>query len=252
MKNHRLLLLIPFLVLASCNNTNKEISKEEADVIIDKIVEKFPERGPAIFTLTNKGEIGKDEGKYSVDLSYYLEINGYDYYAKIKGHDGDKKFDAEFYYDGDDDHTGNKFVRYFDEKQNGYVKAASTVETNKDHADAFTDLGVYRPLNLFLYYSELYFSHTTLEEGDTLKYYSSKEGQLTFQYDTNYVKEVEEEVTATGRYTYKFENYQFISVDGKTSSNYGNKWETHGEVDRNSKVKITLPSDWQTYLKYEA
>lgn len=250
MKNHRLLLLIPVFALTACQSQS-EVTAEKAKEIIQDIQDN-KNIGPFIFALSNKGSIGKGEEKISVDLIYKLRSTSEGYYTYIKGNSGDTKFDAEFYCVSGTRHGDVKCVRYFDEAKNDYAVSVATSKYNDDYEEAFKELGVYRTSSLYEYYSQATPFFSELEEGDTLKCYSSKDGQLTFETRAN-LKTVDpnaEEKVKSGKETYKYENYRFISVNGSTTSTYGNKWATQGTAKYDSNIKVELPSDWESYLTF--
>ena len=106
----------------------------------------------------------------------------------------------------------------------------------------------------------IYFIRFTFREGSKIReqrknftFYSSKDGQLTIQYTANIKNpDSNKEITASGKETYEYENYRFMSVSGTTTSSFGNSWTSIGSMDYKSEVKVELPSDWKSYLKLEA
>lgn len=252
MKNHRFLLLIPFLALTGCQ-TQKEITYEEAKDIIQKI-QKNTEYGSFEFNLSNKGEMGRGEEKSSVDLVYKLKATPSGYYSYIKGVSGSEKYNSEMYFVNDSKYGQVKYIRYFDEKQNEYVKAVSTSQLNDDFEEAFSNYGVYRPRSLFDYYAQVGGITEQVDEEDTRKIYSSKEGQLTISITTdlkNYEDKTEEWVKG-GKTVYKYEDFLFKSINASTNSTYDNTWVTKGSATYNVKDDIKLPSDWENYITLEA
>ena len=95
MKNKRLLLLIPFFVVAACNSTN-EIDGNKAKEIVDAIRNKeIPNN--LTFNLINKGQSGQGEARFEVDLSYKYQVAKNGYYTLLKGTLADQKHDVEMY-----------------------------------------------------------------------------------------------------------------------------------------------------------
>ena len=95
MKNKRLLLLVPFFVLTACNSTN-EIDGNKAKEIVDAIRNKETPNN-LTFDLINKGQSGKGEARFEVDLTYKYQIAKNGYYTMLKGSQAGKKYDAEMY-----------------------------------------------------------------------------------------------------------------------------------------------------------
>ena len=252
MKNYRLLLLIPFMALGACSS-QKEISLEKAKEIAAKI-SAYESTDSFIFTLSNQGEVGKGDSKYSVDLSYRYVYTSKGYYTYIKGNNADQQFDAELYCVSNTRHGDVKFVRYYNVEKKEYVKAVSTSKYNSDYETAFTDYGVYRSVSAYNYYRQVRVLDVEISKGDIDKYYSSKDGELTIKYKTNidYMTEDDVEWTTGGTETYIYKDYRFVSADGDTSSNYGNKWITKGSSEYKEDLKVDLPEDWENYLKLEA
>jgi len=252
MKNYRLLLLIPFMALAACSS-EKEINLDKAKEIAAQI-SKNESTDSFIFTMSNVGEIGKGDSKYSVDLSYRYVYTSKGYYTYLKGNNGDQQFDAELYCVSNTRHGDVKFVRYYNTEKKEYIKAVSTSKYNSDYETAFNEYGVYRTISVYDYYRQVGELDVELSKGDTAKYYSSKDGALTIKYktDIDYMTEDDPEWTTGGTETYVYKDYHFVSVEGDTYSNYGNKWIKKGNSEYKEDLKVELPEDWENYLKLEA
>ena len=247
-----MLLLIPSLLLVGCKS-QKEITPEEAKEIVLQIKDNN-DYSNFTFKLTNKGEIGKGEDKISVDLSYTFQYTPDAYYSFFKGHQGDTNYDIEMYCAKENEYGEVKYVRYFDTKKNEYIKSIAVSKDNKEYHTAFSELGAYRVNSMVNYYLKVGEYSEKLDESDTMKFYSSKDGELTIKLISNdkNASSNPDETTAKGESTYKYENYRFVSVVGDTTSNYGNKWITNGSVDYETEVKVELPSDWKSLIKLEA
>lgn len=251
MKNFRLLLAIPFIALCSCQG-QKEIKEEKAKEIIQQIRNNKND-DPFIFNATNKGAIGKGKEKIEIDLTYVYKYTSNSYYTYLKGFNGGTKYDIEMYCVKGTKHGDVKYARYFDDKQNEYVKSVSASKYNEDYETAYKDLGAYRVIGVLDYYLQVQVVDTPLDEYDTLKYYSSKEGQLTIELTTdlkNY--NGDDEVTKTNKSIYKYEDNRFVEFDDKSTSTYDNPWDGKGSMDYETKLTIELPSDWENYLRLEA
>lgn len=252
MKNLRTLLLVPLFVLTACN-AQKEISFEKAKEIANQI-KNNDSKDSFMFTLSNNGAIGKGEDRITVNLSYKYVYTEKGYYTYLLGNNGNQKFDTEMYCVYNTKHGDVKYVRYFDAKKNDYVKAISTSKHNSNYETAFNDLGVYRTISVYDYYRQVGQLDVELSKGDTAKYYSSKDGELTLEYktDIDYMTEDDPEWTTGGVEKYVYKDYHLVSVEGNTSSNYGNKWTKKGNTEYNKDLKVDLPEDWESYLKLEA
>ena len=248
MKHYKLLLLVPFVLLTGCE-MEKEITVEDAKKTVELIQNSVIE-DPYMFVLTNKGDIGKGEEKISIDLSYKYKKSSNGYYSYIKGLNGNESYDAEMYCVKDYTYGEVKYVKYFDASKNDYVKAVATLKDDENYETAFDNLGVYRTESVLNYYLGVRMFSEQVDEGDTLKIYSSREGQLTLQYVTNVknADSTEDEIVSKGKSVYKYENYRFSAVNVDTSSNYGNKWVTKGAMEYDDKIKVELPSDWENYI----
>ena len=253
MKSQRLLLLVPFLLLTGCD-TQKKIDSVRAKEIITQIQNKRTGLGSFLFTLSNKGVIGKDDDRKTVDLAYSLKYTSNAYYTSIKGNNGSIVYDSEMYGFYDIDYGEVKFIRYFNALTNEYVKEVATSTTSENFDVAFDNLGVYKPRTLFDYYAnaDFYIEPQDLDPGDSMKLLSSKDGQLIIEVTSGVAGEIpEEEVTIKGTSVYKYDNYRFMNVNVDTASNFGNKWLTKGKVEYSSKIEVKIPTDWKTYLKLE-
>ena len=251
MRSYRLLLLVPFVLLSGCN-AQKEISKEKATEIVQKIIGN-KEETPLVFTIFNKGAMGKGDDRVVVDLSYEYRYTSNGYYTFIKGQNGSINYDAEMYCVKNVKYDEVKFIRYFDKEKNDYVKAVEVAKDNENYATAFADLGAYRTKSVLDYYVQVTAFFKELYPTDTMKLYSSKDGQLEIVQtsEDNISTPEDDETTIKGKSVYKYENYRFVSVDIDTKSNWGNTWRTIGKIDY-TKVNVELPSDWESYLTLEA
>lgn len=240
------------MTLAACSS-EKQISFEKAKEIANQI-KNNDSKDSFMFTMSNVGAIGKGEDRITVNLSYKYVYTEKGYYTYLKGNNGDQQFDAELYCVSNTRHGDVKFVRYYNAEKKEYVKAVSTSKHNSDYETAFSDLGVYRTINVYDYYRQVGQLDIELSKGDTAKYYSSKDGDLTLKYSTDidYMTEEDEEWTTGGTETYVYKDYHFVSTEGNTSSNYGNKWVKKGTAEYNKDLKVDLPDDWESYLKLEA
>lgn len=252
MKNKRLLLLIPFFALTACSGTN-EIDGKKAKEIVDAIRKKeIPNN--LTFNLVNKGQSGQGEARYTVDLTYKYQVAKNGYYTYLKGTQANQKHDVEMYTIKGTTHGDVKYVRYFDEAKNDYVKAVSTSKDNADYETAFKDLDSDRIIHIFQTYAEVDIYDFVDDPWDTRKYYSSKEGQLTIEFTTD-LKEGTSysyaETAVSGGSTYKFEDYLFTGIYSSTVSTLDNTWLTEGSVDYKTEVKLELPSDWESLIKLE-
>ena len=250
-KNH-ILLLIPFLALVS-SQKQKEITLEQAKEIVTKI-RNNDDYSRYILYLNNKGDIGKGNDKISVDLVYCLKQGLNAYYTSLKGTDGRSKYDIEMYCVTGTKYGDVKYIKYYDEKQKDYIKQVATSKYDEDYETAFQDLGAYRTRSVLDYYLQVGEFAETTDEGDTYKYYSSKDGDLTIKCSTSLkVKDTDaEEKVTKGESVYVYENYRLKSINSKTSSSYGNKWDTRGRMDFDTKFSVQLPNGWESYVKAKA
>ena len=240
------------MALVACSN-EKQISLEQAKEIA-KQISQYESTDSFSFTLSNIGQVGKGESKYTVNLSYQYIYTSKGYYTYLKGNHADQQYDAEMYCVSNTRHGDVKFVRYYSAEKQDYVKAVSTSKYNSDYETAFSDYGVYRATSAYEYYHQFRELVVELYEGDTAKYYSSKDGALTIKYTSNNDKlgSDVDEMTTGGSETYIYEDYHLVSINVNTSSNYGNTWDTKGSTKYDSSLKVELPDDWESYLKLEA
>ena len=248
-----LILLIPALTLMACSD-QKEITYEKAEEMMTAIHENAAKVTNYTFTGSNKGGIGKGSNKVEVDLSYKLIVDGNNVYSYIKGNNSGVSYDFEYYRAANSKYEEVTYVRYFDETKQEYIKAVEVKKDNPNYADAFASYAsIYnRPINVCRYYQ--YFDIKAVKdsalEGDTVKFYSSKEGNLTIKAIANSKSsDPEQEITTKGTEIYNFDNNLFVSSSNNTESSFGNKWESKIKVEyKNDKVEI--PTDFETYVKH--
>ena len=252
MKNKRLLLLIPFFALTACNNT-KEIDGNKAKEIVDAIRKKeTPDN--LTFDLINKGQSGQGKNRFEVDLAYKYQLSTNGYYVMLKGTQSGQKHDVEMYVIKGTTHGEVKYIKYFDEAKNDYVKAVSTSKDNADYETAFNEFTADRIISIYQNYAKANIYDAVDDPWDTRKYYSSKEGELIIEFTTDLKPGTPYEYAETavsGKVTHKFEDYLFTSVYSDTVSTSKNTWLTDGTVDYKTEVKLALPSDWESYIKLE-
>lgn len=252
MKNSRLLLLVPVVLLSSCG-APKEINRTKAQEIALQI--KAEDVGSYEFNLHTKGGRGKDSNRIEEEYTYKLQYTSNGYYTYFKGYYGKPVNDIEMYCVKNTEYEEVKFVRYFDYDKNEYVKSVAVKKDNEEYDTAFAVYGANRPMMAATYYFdvEALMAIDQLEECDTMKFYSSNDNSLTIELLTD-VKNPDpsSETTLKGKTVYKYENNCFVSTTTESTSNYDNKWSSKGTAKYNSNIKVELPSDWKNYLKLEA
>jgi len=252
MKIYNLLLLIPFVGLSSCA-TQKEITLDEANAIASQISQKAENIDSYTFNATNKGAMGKGKDKIEIDLSYTIEKCKNGLYSYFKGHEGNKSYDIEFYQVKNAKYEEVKLVRYFHESQNEYVRKVSLKKDNPDYDKAFYELAAYRPQEVCSFYISPYVLSQPLDEGDTIKCYSSKDGELTINLKSaNKNPETDTETTVKGDFTYHYKDYRFESMESNSVSNYDNNWSTRAKMEYKDNINVELPSDWEKLISQEA
>lgn len=252
MKNKRLLLLVPFFVLTACNGM-KEIDGSKAKEIVDAIRKKETPNN-FTFDLVNKGQIGEGDKRIVIDLTYKYEVGKNGNYTMLKGYQADEKYDVEMIHVKGTTHGDVKFVRYYDETKKEYVNEVATSKDSENYETAFDEFTADRIIDIYKSYAQVEVYDFVDDPWDTRKYYSSKEGELTIELTTDLKPGTSysyEETAVSGKNTYKFEDFLFVSISSDTVSTLDNTWKTEGKVDYKTPVNIELPSNWESFLKLD-
>lgn len=270
MKNSRLLLIIPALLISSCGDAQsygKKITLEKAKEVYEDINDEYKISDGWVVSFSQEMVEGKDDNKTTQKMRYKAKKNATSLYLNYR---------LNSQSNGDRTNIHNEYYVFPDEKRHEilYVKSENLITEQKTeiaidnnyyyYGYSSTLINEFRYISEFEYATQYSYPLSMLqslmrgvdeedgeEEENKYEFYSSRKGDLTIKYDFKLKSQktsFDYEATKKGSAIFTFKDYKCTKLSANMVTVYGNKQTINIEYSYPKSIKIEPPDGWEDNL----